>query len=217
MNGRNDDQPDAGVMAGLERLLRWRRDVRHFRTDPLPDGAMDELLELASLAPSVGHAQPWRFVRVQTPSLRTALADHADGEAARAESALAGDDARLALYRSLKLHGLREAPEILAVFSDDGPDTGFGLGIATMPEALAYSTVMAIHTLWLVARARGIGLGWVSIVDPAVVGPLLGAAERWRLIAVLCLGYPVAPSSVPELEQRGWQARQDWRVNVVER
>lgn len=217
MDANDDEQPDSGVMDGLERLLTWRRDVRHFRTDPLPDGTMDALLELASLAPSVGHAQPWRFVRVQSPALRTALAEHADAESARAERALAGDDARLKLYRSLKLHGLREAPEILAVFSDDGPEAGFGLGIATMPEALAYSTVMAIHTLWLVARARGIGLGWVSIVDPAVVRPLLAVPDRWRLIAVLCLGYPVAPSSVPELEQRGWQARQDWRVNVVAR
>jgi 5,6-dimethylbenzimidazole synthase len=86
-----------------------------------------------------------------------------------------------------------------------------------MPEARAYSVVMAIHTLWLTARARGIALGWVSILDPAVVARLLDAPAACRLIALLCLGRPVEESAVPELEQRGWQARLDWRANVSER
>lgn len=201
----------------LETLLNWRRDVRHFRRDPLPPGALDELLALAATAPSVGNAQPWRFIAVRSAGLRAALADHVDAEAARGEAGLATDAAGIGLYRSLKLHGLREAPEILAVFSDDRPVAGRGLGIATMPEALAYSTVMAIHTLWLAARARDIGVGWVSIVDPPGLCALLDAPTGWRLIALLCIGYPVAPSDRPELERRGWQAWQDWRVNVLER
>ncbi|MDX3886218.1 MAG: 5,6-dimethylbenzimidazole synthase [Sphingomonas sp.] len=208
---------DEGFRHGLGQLLAWRRDVRHFRHDPLPPGLLDELLALAQLAPSVGNAQPWRFVTVDSPALRAALADHADAEALRAEAALVADAARLDLYRSLKLHGLREAPGVLAVFSDDGPEAGHGLGIATMPEALTYSTVMAIHTLWLAARTRGIGLGWVSIVDPAAVRAMLDLPDRWRMIALLCIGYPLAASDVPELERRGWQGRQDWRVNVVAR
>ena len=128
-----------------------------------------------------------------------------------------GADARGALYASLKLHGLREAPEIIAVFSDETPAEGHGLGIATMPEALRYSTVIAIHTLWLAAQSRGIGLGWVSILDPVRVSTMVDAPAHWHFMALLCLGYPEAPSDVPELERRGWQARQDWRANVSER
>src|SRR3546814_2913221 len=98
---------------------------------------------------------------VQTCALPI-LDDHVD-EAARQAGQTYGTGDRAALYESLKLHGLREAAEILAVFSDEAPAAGHGLGVATMPEALRYSTVLAIHTLWLAAQSRGIGLGWVSI------------------------------------------------------
>lgn len=196
---------DAGFVATLDDLFAWRRDVRHFRTDPLPDGAIAELVAIAALAPSVGNAQPWRFV--DATARRRALADHVDAENARAAGRYEG--AQADAYRALKLHGLGEAPEILAVFSDESPAAGHGLGIATMPEMLRYSTVMAVHTLWLAARARGIGLGWVSILDPATVSRLLEAEPGWTLIALLCIGYPAVASDVPELEERGWQARHE--------
>jgi 5,6-dimethylbenzimidazole synthase len=201
--------------AELETLFAWRRDVRHFRTDPLPDGEMERLLELAQLAPSVGNAQPWRFVRIGSPVLRATLADHVDAASARAAERY--DAERGAAYRRLKLHGLREAPEILAVFSDEAPETGHGLGRATMPEMLRYSTVMAIHTLWLAARARGIGLGWVSILEPRPITELLDVPAAWTLVALLCIGFPSEPSDTPELERRGWQGREDWREHVLER
>jgi len=201
--------------AELEALFAWRRDVRHFRTDPLPAGAMEGLLSIAQLAPSVGNAQPWRFVRIATPGLRETLAAHVDSASGKAAERY--DAARAAAYRALKLHGLREAPEILAVFSDEAPEAGHGLGIATMPEMLRYSTVMAIHTLWLAARARGIGLGWVSILDPSPITTLLDVPADWTLIALLCLGYPSEPSDIPELERRGWQKREAWQAHVLER
>jgi len=199
--------------ASIEALLVWRRDVRHFETRPIAEAEMERLFGLAQLAPSVGNAQPWRFVRVQTGALRTALADHVDEAGSRAGERYDAAE-RGPLYQSLKLHGLREAPEILAVFSDEVPLAGHGLGIATMPEALRYSTVLAIHTLWLAAQSRGIGLGWVSILDPAFVSSLLDAPRAWHFMALLCLGYAEAPSAIPELERRGWQARDDWRAHV---
>ncbi|MFC0685311.1 5,6-dimethylbenzimidazole synthase [Novosphingobium clariflavum] len=196
-------------------LLAWRRDVRHFRSDPLEEELVAELLRAAQLAPSVGNSQPWRFVRVRSGELREALAAHADAEIARAGEAMPED--RRPAYRALKLHGLREAPELIAVFCDDATPVGGRLGAATMPETRGFSVVLAIHTLWLAARARGLGLGWVSVVDPAHVSGLLGAAPDWRLIALLCLGAPLEADPVPELERRGWQARLDWRANVSER
>jgi len=200
----------------VETLLVWRRDVRHFLPQSVAEAEMERLFALAQLAPSVGNAQPWRFLRVRTPALREALADHVD-DATRKAGAAYGAGERAALYASLKLHGLREAPEILAVFSDEMPSAGHGLGIATMPETLRYSTVLAIHTLWLAAQGRGLGLGWVSIVDPAWIATALDTPAHWRFMALLCLGYAQAPSDIPELERRGWQARQDWRDHVSER
>jgi 5,6-dimethylbenzimidazole synthase len=187
--------------------------VRHFRTDPLPEGTLERLIATAALAPSVGNAQPWRFVRLASPALRERLAAHVD--AANAQAAQTYEGERAAAYRALKLHGLREAPDVLAVFSDETPVAGHGLGIATMPEMLRYSTVMAIHTLWLAARAQGIGVGWVSILDPAAVTALLDVPEHWTLIAILCLGLPELASTEPELQARGWQQREP--VALVER
>lgn len=177
---------------------------------------MLDLLRIACLAPSVGHAQPWRFVRVRSAKLRARLAEHVDTQSALAAAAYA-DEERAARYRALKLHGIGQAPELLAVFSDDQPAAGHGLGIATMPEMLRYSTVMAIHGLWLAARARGIGLGWVSILDPRHVTRMLDVPASWSLIAVLCMGYPQEVSAVPELERRGWQRREPWTDRIFER
>ena len=206
---------DAAFGEQFAALIGWRRDVRRFRRDPLPPGTMDELLQLAQLAPSVGNSQPWRFVRIVSPTTRAALAVHADEQVALAGERIA--EARRADYAALKLHGLHEAPEVLAVFCDEATAIGGGLGAATMPEARAYSVVLAIHTLWLTARIRGIGLGWVSIVRPAYVAGLLAVPQDWRLIGLLCLGWPDEQSDVPELEQLGWQERLDWRTHVSER
>ncbi|WP_294255331.1 5,6-dimethylbenzimidazole synthase [uncultured Sphingomonas sp.] len=207
---------DADFLRQFDTLLRWRRDVRHFDTRAIAAEDMAALLDAASLAPSVGNAQPWRFVRLRTPTLREAVAAHVDAENARAAAGYAEQESRDA-YRALKLHGLREAPELLAVFCDERPAAGHRLGVATMPEMLRYSCVTAIHTLWLAARARGIGLGWVSILDPDAVTVLLDAPSDWTLIALLCLGYPEAPSDIPELERRGWQSREPLVDRLFER
>lgn len=200
----------------LATLLAWRRDVRRFRRDPVGEDVVAQLLAVAQLAPSVGNSQPWRFVRVRSAPLREALTRHVDGEVARARKAMPDPDRRAA-YAALKLHGLDHAPEVIAVFCDDATEVGGGLGAATMPQTREWSVVMAIHTLWLAARAKGLGLGWVSIADPAAVTALLDVPPAWNFIALLCLGEPEEPHVVPELERLGWQARLDGGANVSER
>ena len=200
----------------LAALLAWRRDVRHFRADPVGEHVLAGLLRTAQTAPSVGNSQPWRFVRVRSPELRVKLARHVDSEIARAGETIVDPQRRVA-YADLKLHGLNEAPEVIAVFCDDATQIGAGLGAATMPQTRLWSVVLAIHTLWLAARAEGLGLGWVSIVAPDEVTALLDVPKDWRFVALLCLGYPEAHNMVPELERRSWQARVDWSANVSER
>ncbi|MFQ6552371.1 5,6-dimethylbenzimidazole synthase [Aestuariibius insulae] len=191
--------------ACLEEVLTWRRDVRHFRTDPVPDEVMGRIEASVARAPSVGNAQPWRFVRVRSEAARRRVL--ASFEACNRAAADGYDGAARAAYAELKLAGLREAPVHLAVFTDPEPVEGRGLGRQTMPEMLTYSTVMAIHTLWLTARAEGVGVGWVSILDPEAVREALDVPAGWQLTGYLCLGWPEEPSAVPELETRGWQAR----------
>ena len=196
---------DAAFGTQLRELFRWRRDVRHFRSDAVPAAIVDGLLDAASLAPSVGFSQPWRFVMVDAPGRRAAVrADFARCNAA----ALAGQqDGRAAAYARLKLAGLDEAPCHFAVFADPDPEEGHGLGRQTMPEAVTYSAVMAVHTLWLAARAAGLGLGWVSILDPAMVARALDVPAEWTFIGYFCLGYPRDDHDTPELEREGWERR----------
>ncbi len=197
---------DAGFRKSLANLLAWRRDVRRFLTDPVDPAELDELLDLACLAPSVGNSQPWRFVSVDSPERRSEIRANFEDCNAQALAGYRGEKA--ALYASLKLSGLSEAPVQLAVFADEATEAGAGLGRQTMPETLRYSAVLAVHTLWLAARARGLGVGWVSILDPARVAETLETPAAWSLVAYLCLGYPVEEHLDPELERFGWQDRE---------
>jgi 5,6-dimethylbenzimidazole synthase len=196
---------DAAFRTTLELLFRWRRDVRRFRADPLETGLLERLLAAAHTAPSVGLSEPWRFVLVESPHRRAAVRE----SFARANAAaLAGyEGERAALYARLKLEGLDVAPVQLALFIDPDPPKGAGLGRQTMPETLAYSAVLAAGQLWLAARAAGVGMGWVSILEPDVVHACLDLPPSWQLIGYFCLGYPETETPLPELEAAGWERR----------
>ena len=196
---------DAAFRARLRDLLIWRRDVRRFRADPLPDGTLESLIELACLAPSVGLSQPWRFVIVANQAIRAAIRQNF--AACNADALSVQGSSRASLYAQLKLAGLDEAPGHLAVFADRSTEQGHGLGRRTMPEMIEYSTVTAVHTIWLAARAQGIGMGWVSILDAQAAASALDVPADWKFIGYFCLGYPQADDTVPELEQSGWEQR----------
>ena len=206
---------DAPFRARLEDLFRWRRDVRRFRADAVDEALIDELIALAALAPSVGNSQPWRFVTVAEPNRRDKVI--ADFEARNKDALSDYDGEQAKLYASLKLAGLREAPVHLAVFADVETTAGHGLGRKTMPEMLEYSVVGAVTTLWLAARARGLGMGWVSILDPDTIAEILEVETSWKLIAYLCIGYPQEEHIDPELDRAGWQKRADVSSFVVRR
>jgi 5,6-dimethylbenzimidazole synthase len=196
---------DGAFRERLATLIRWRRDVRRFRLDPVEPGLIERLLTLAACAPSVGLSQPWRFVLIETPARRNAIAENFAGANQAALEGYGGE--RQARYARLKLEGLSQAPVHLAVCADETTDTGHGLGRQTMPETLRYSVVTAIQTLWLAARAEGLGVGWVSILDPEEVRRTLDLPQHWTFIAYLCIGWPEEEHDDPELERHGWEAR----------
>ncbi len=206
---------DDTFRATLADLLTWRRDVRDFRRDPVPEAVLGNLIAHAARAPSVGNSQPSRFVMVRSAERRRALVAHVDAEQLAAGARYA--DAKKADYQRLKLHGLSECPVVIAVYSVRDPAEGAGLGRQTMPEALVYSTVCAIHTLWLAARAEGIGLGWVSILEPATVSALLDIPADWHFVGLLCLGYPKDDANLPLLQTKGWQTRIALDAMAIER
>jgi 5,6-dimethylbenzimidazole synthase/histidinol-phosphate aminotransferase len=199
---------DAEFRMELNRLFRRRRDVRRFRREAIPMGWVRRWIEAACLAPSVGLSQPWRFVAVNTPQCRSNVI--AEFEIQNDSAASNYDAATSQKYLALKLAGLREAPEHMAVFVELEPQQGRGLGRATMPESVAYSVVAAIQNFWLAARSEGVGVGWVSILRPDAIAEILDVPSSWQLIAYLCIGFPEASADeVPELEREGWEQRID--------
>lgn len=202
----------AADAALLDRLLTWRRDVRRFRPDPVPEATIAELHAAMALAPSVGNARPWRVLRVESADLRAAVRAEFERCNALAAETYAGEQA--AHYRRLVLAGLATAPLQLAVFTETEPAAGHRLGRLTMPETLMQSSVMAIHTLWLAARARNLGLGMVSILDPARIEALCAVPASWRFTAWLCLGTPLGEDDLPLLHREGWQANsaETWQL-----
>jgi 5,6-dimethylbenzimidazole synthase len=189
----------------LRDLFLWRRDVRRFLRDPLPSGALERLIEIACLSPSVGLSQPWRFVIVEDKARRLAVIE--DFKSCNADALQSYSGERAARYATLKLEGLDEAPSHLAVFAENSGELGHGLGRATMPEMVDYSVAAAICCIWLAARAEGIGLGWVSILNPLRIHEILEVPASWKLIGYLCLGYPQAEFDRPELERANWEYR----------
>ncbi len=206
---------DSAFRQTLSELLEWRRDVRHFRTDPIDPSLLHRLLLQAMCAPSVGLSQPWRWVLVDDPDRREAIRKNFAAANAAAAGLYQGEQA--SRYISLKLEGLRQAPAHLAVFADETTGIGHGLGRQSMPSTLTWSVVMAIHTLWLAARAEGLGLGWVSILDPEPLNQLLDVPAHWTPIAYLCLGWPERSSDTPLLEESGWEKRLSAEVLVIHR
>lgn len=184
----------------------WRRDVRRFKTEPVPADLLESLLDIAQLAPSVGNSQPWRWISVESPALREAMRDNFRRCNADALAAQPSAD-RAALYARLKLSGMDAAPVQLACFCDTATPQGAGLGRRTMPAALHYSVAGMLAHLWLAARAAGVGVGWVTVLDPARAARDLAAPEGWELVAYLCVGWPEEEHPDPELVRHGWQPR----------
>ena len=206
---------DAAFRRRLRELLVWRRDVRRFLRDPLPRSKVEELIALACLAPSVGLSEPWRFVIVEEDARRTAI--RRNFELCNAQALAAQSRQRAARYARLKLAGLEDAPCHLAVFADRATPQGHLLGRRTMPEMTDYSAVTAVHTIWLAARAQGIGMGWVSILDPQAVAAILDVPAAWKFIGYFCLGYPQTADKMPELQRHQWERRRKPTSFVIRR
>ncbi len=197
--------PDA-FRAQLNQLMRQRRDVRRFRRDPVDEAVLARCLTAIQLAPSVGLSEPWRLLRVQSAVARKAALKNFEKANAEALAGYSGEQA--SLYAGLKLSGMRDAPVQLAIYCDDETAQGHGLGAATMPEMRRYSVVSAVTLFWLALRAEGLGLGWVSVLDPAQLNRDLQVPAGWHLVGYFCIGHPEELSDSPELERKGWENRQ---------
>lgn len=189
----------------LHRIMQARRDIRRFRPDPIEDSVLARVLDAAHSAPSVGHSQPWRFIVVSDTEIRERAALLADRERVAQATQLDPDSARRLL--DLQLEGLREAPLGVVVCCDRRAPAQGVLGRATFPDADLWSCACAIENLWLMARAEGLGVGWVTLFRPADLADLLGLPDGVVTLGWLCVGWPDERPPAPGLERAGWSRK----------
>jgi 5,6-dimethylbenzimidazole synthase len=200
--------------AAVYRAIFERRDCRRFLPDRVPDDVIARLLAAAHHAPSVGFMQPWNFILVRSPEVRRQVRDAF--ERANSEAAGRFEGERGDLYRSLKLEGILESPLNLCVTCDRSRHGPVVLGRTAQPEMDLYSTVCAVQNLWLAARAEGVGVGWVSIIDPSDLRTILELPEPVVPVAYLCLGRVAEFAPAPELQKLGWLDRVELEPLVYE-
>jgi len=204
--GGVDNRFSEAERAALYRVIRERRDVRsRFLPDPVPPATLVRLLAAAHHAPSVGFMQPWDFILIDDPEVKRAVRANFERENERAARNYEGE--RAELYRRLKLEGIVESPLNLCVTCDRGRGGPHVLGRHTVLETDLFSVCLAVQNLWLAARAEGVGVGWVSILDHRALASTLALPAEVCPVAYLCLGYVSEFHPRPELEEKGWRAR----------
>ena len=192
--------------AAIYKVIRERRDMRHFLPTPVDSAILQKILSAAHHAPSVGLMQPWRFIRITDVNIRQAIHKQVDAE--RVKTALAIGEcetsARMSEFLRLKVEGILECGEILVATLCDKRENNI-FGRRTMPEMDIASVSCAIQNMWLAARAEGLGLGWVSLFDPIELAQLLNMPADAKPIAVLCLGHVASFYKEPMLVETGWK------------
>lgn len=190
-------------IAAVYKVIRERRDMRHFDDAPLEEGQLERFIRAAHMAPSVGFMQPWRFLRISDPNLRKAIQEHVEEERIATADAL-GE--RSSEFMRLKVEGILSCAEVLIVSLTDYREK-YIFGRRTMPEMDLASASCAIQNMWLAARAEGIGLGWVSLFDPARLREICHMPVGSQPIAILCLGHVKEFYPAPMLEMEAWDKR----------
>lgn len=193
------------VTDALAQVVAGRRDIRRFRPDAVPDDLVRTVVAAGHSGPSVGHSQPWRFVVVRSAQTRDRAAHLADRARLAQAEHLTSDRANRLL--DLKLEGLREAPVGIVVACDRRTPALGVLGRATFPDADLWSCACAIENMWLTARAHGLGMGWVTLFDPADLADLLHLPDGVETLGWLCLGWPDERPPAPGLERVAWSSR----------
>ena len=203
--------------AAIYKVIAERRDVRHFVPLPVDENVLNRILNAAHQAPSVGLMQPWRFIRISHLSLRQSIHALVDEERIKTAEAIGEHEntARMAEFNRLKVEGILECGEVIVAALCNNREPHI-FGRRTLPEMDIASVSCAIQNMWLAARAEGLGMGWVSMFEPAKLAALLNMPMDAKPIAVLCLGHVNSFYKEPMLIETGWKTAKPLHEMMME-
>lgn len=187
--------------------MKARRSIRKFKSDPIPEALVTQLIEAAQLAPSGSNIQPTRFVVIKSDAVRAQLS------------------------QATPLPFVSQAPVVIACCVDSESLGGMGTRTRELKEAGAFAgtpldkidpesytkrkpmepakaeaylrlnAAIAIDHITLRAVDLGLGTCWIMMFDQEKVKQLLGLAENYNVVALIPVGYPDQdPNPRPRIE-----------------
>jgi nitroreductase len=173
------------------KLVAGRRSIRKLKSDPIPDGHIEKLVEAARWAPSGGNTQPWEFIAVRKPELKAAITEAVEAARRQAMADSGSQYVSSAAYAS--------APLFMLFFGDTrlkelGPPPVRMASPARWQSILTSSLAIAYQYMALAAVTLGLGSCWVSAVMHPLAEPrireLLGVPDYMQIYDMMAVGYP---------------------------
>ena len=183
--------------------LKRRRSVREFSSEPVPREVIEDALRAAGTAPNGANLQPWHFVVVTDPVLKSKIRVAAEAEEREFYASKAPQewlDALAPLGTDEHKPFLETAPYLIAVFSQSYGMTPNGKKVKHY-----YATEsVGIATGFLIAALHHAGLAALTHT-PSPMGflnELLNRPSNERPFLLLVVGYPAADASVPTITKK---------------
>jgi nitroreductase len=148
-------------MTVFEAISR-RYSVRDYRPDPVPEEALNRLLEAARLAPSAGNRQEWQFVVVREEAKRAALCAAANNQAF-----------------------IAQAPVVIVACAEAVSHV-----MRCGHPSYVIDVAIALEHISLQATEEGLGTCWVGAFSQEPVKEALGIPAEVQVVQLMSLGYP---------------------------
>ena len=182
-------------------LIKKRRSIRSFKTDPVPDESVDKIIEAARYAPSGANSQPWEFIVIKDQEIKDRIVGiiSEQGEYSRKVELTRAKDLRFSgLAGPVREPGYKNAPVYIILCGDPRTKEAYPL-LTTLTRGdshFASSLASAFLYMALAATTLGLGTQWVSATGNPYVKPLLkellDIPQKLDIYDMLVVGHPAA-------------------------
>ncbi len=167
----------------LKEAVEGRRSCRAFSPEEIGKDKIDRIISACTWAPSPLNLQPWEFIVITDPAVKTAV--RAEAEKAKEAVAAADGPSWAAKYPTAFLE---QAPVLVAVLYN--PAKGGLGGYFNSPHGALMAASAGIQNMALAAAEMGLATVWFTFFDPQALGRVLKVPENLELAGVLPLGRP---------------------------
>ena len=148
----------------LYEVVRTRRSIRSYMTDPIPDEVLSRVLEAVRVAPSGSNRQPWHWILVKDEEKKQSLAKICNSQM-----------------------WIAEAPVVIVAC---GRNLNYNRAGYMGDMSILVDTSIAFTHLILAARNEGLGTCWIGAFNNEKVKKIFKVPENWYVVAISPIGYP---------------------------